>query len=248
MTDTQGLVILIGGAGGIGRAAARRLLDRGATVLLAGRSEARLAEAQRDLPGVETAVCDATDFAAVEQLVTAAVERHGSLAGIANLAGSILIKPAHMTSFEEFQATIDQNLRTAFAVVRAGLRAMQRSGGSIVLMSSCAALTGLPSHEAIAAAKAGVIGLARSAAATGAPARIRVNCIAPGLVDTPMAERLTKSDAARKASESLHPLGRLGTPADIAPTLAWLLSPESAWVTGQCIGIDGGLAAIKGKA
>lgn len=113
-------------------------------------------------------------------------------------------------------------------------------------MSSCAARLGLMHHEAIAAAKAGVIGLTQSAAASLAASGVRVNCVAPGLVDTPMAERLTSSDRAREASEKMHPLGRLGTPADIAPAIEWLLTDASSWVTGQTIGVDGGLAAVKG--
>ena len=112
-------------------------------------------------------------------------------------------------------------------------------------MSSCAGQVGIPNHEIIGAVKAAVSGLTRSAAATYAPNGLRVNAVAPGLVDTPLAERLTKNDAALEASRSMHPLGRIGEPSEIAPVIDWLLGPESGWVTGQVVGVDGGISTVK---
>ena len=125
---------------------------------------------------------------------------------------------------------------------------MRGEGGSIVLLSTAAASVGLPNHEAIAAAKGGVEGLARSAASTYARYGIRVNCVAPGLVETPLAAGLLANDRARAASEALHPLGRVGTPDDVAAAIDWLVDPASSWVSGQVIGVDGGLAALRPKA
>jgi NAD(P)-dependent dehydrogenase (short-subunit alcohol dehydrogenase family) len=122
---------------------------------------------------------------------------------------------------------------------------MMASGGSIVLCSTAAARAGFANHEAIAAAKAGVIGLTLSAAATYAPRNIRVNCVAPGLVDTPLAARITANPAALQASTAMHALGRIGRPEDVASAIAWLLNPENSWVTGQVLGVDGGLASLK---
>ena len=122
---------------------------------------------------------------------------------------------------------------------------MTATGGSVVLVSSAAARVGLVNHEAIAAAKAGVIGLTLSAAATYAPRGIRVNCVAPGLVRTPMTARLTANEASLKASTAMHALGRVGDPADVAGAIDWLLGPDSGWVTGQVLGIDGGLATVR---
>lgn len=239
--------ILIGGAGGIGTALAHRLNHRGASLVLAGRSPEPLEQLARSLE-CEHQTCEAADFDAVKSLVDGVMEQHGRLDGIVNLAGSIVLKPAHSTSPEEFDEAMDQNVRTAFATVRAAARPIQKSGGgSIVLMSSCAAEIGLMNHELIAAAKAAVTGMARAAAATYAGGGVRVNAVAPGLVDSPMSQKIVGSDAGRKASEALHPLGRLGEPDDIAPVIDWLLGPESAWVTGQTVGVDGGLAGIKGK-
>ena len=122
---------------------------------------------------------------------------------------------------------------------------VERAVAEAARVSSAAASIGLPNHEAIAAAKAGVSGLMRSAAATYAPYGLRVNAVAPGLVDTPLSQAITANDLARKASVAMHPLGRLGTPDDIAAAVCWLLGPHSAWVTGQVIGVDGGLATLK---
>ena len=167
------------------------------------------------------------------------------ITGIVNCAGSILLKPAHLTSEAEWQQTMETNLTTAYATVRAGARAMMATGGSIVLCTTAAARTGMANHEAIAAAKGGVMELALSAAATYAPRNIRVNCVAPGLVDTPLAARITSNEAALKASTALHALGRIGRPEDVASGIVWLLDPANSWVTGQVLGIDGGLGTLR---
>jgi 3-oxoacyl-[acyl-carrier protein] reductase len=122
---------------------------------------------------------------------------------------------------------------------------MMQAGGSIVLSSSAAARVGLANHEAIAAAKAGVIGLMLSAAASYAPRGIRVNCVAPGLVRTPLTARTTANEASLAASTGMHALGRIGEPEDVAAAIAWLLDPAQGWVTGQVIGVDGGLATVR---
>jgi NAD(P)-dependent dehydrogenase (short-subunit alcohol dehydrogenase family) len=188
---------------------------------------------------------DATGFEDVERCLEEAEHWGGSIGGVVNCVGSILLKPAHLTTKRELVDTLATNLHTAFATVRAAAGKMRKSGGSVVLMSSAAARIGLANHEAIAAAKAGVVGLALSAAATYAVRGIRVNVVAPGLVDTPMSERITSNEATLRASVALHPLGRIGTPDEVAATIEWLLSPDSSWITGQVIGVDGGLGSLK---
>ncbi|MSU31717.1 MAG: SDR family oxidoreductase [Pedosphaera sp.] len=237
------VTLIFGGAGGIGSALARKLIQRGETVLLAGRSAARLTEVAGPL-GAEQAVCDVTEPAAVDALVADCITRHGKLDAVAHCVGSILLKPAHLTSDAEWAQTLALNLTSAFYVLRASVRVM-KNGGSIALVSSVAARRGLANHEAISAAKAGLIGLAQSAAASYARQRIRVNCVAPGLVQTDLASAITGNEAALKYSTALHPLGRIGQPDDVASALAWLLSPEQSWVTGQVIGIDGGMGSIQ---
>jgi NAD(P)-dependent dehydrogenase (short-subunit alcohol dehydrogenase family) len=232
--------VIVGAAGGIGSALARRLKRGGAALVLLGRSMERLAPLAAEL-GAEAFAVDAAQPDELERLAGS----FGPFQGIVNCAGSILLKPAHLTSEAEWRQTMESNLTTAFATVRAGAKALMQGGGSIVLCSTAAARTGLANHEAVAAAKAGVIGLTLSAAATYAGRNIRVNCVAPGLTDTPLAARITSNEAALKASASMHALGRIGRPEEVASGIAWLLDPENCWVTGQVLGIDGGLGSIR---
>ena len=163
------------------------------------------------------------------------------------MVGSLLLKPAHQTSPEEWASVVSTNLGSAFAVTRSAAKRMMKTGGSIVLVSSAAARIGFANHEAIAAAKAGVIGLTLSAAASYGRYRVRVNCVAPGLVRTPLTSRLTENEGSLKASEAMHALGKVGEPADVASAMAWLLDPAQNWVTGQIIGVDGGLGSVRGR-
>lgn len=247
--ERQPVYVILGGTGGIGSAVARKLVADGARVALAARNSERLEQMANDLGGATTGVLEATKTDEVEEFVRSAADANDGIDGIVNCVGSILLKAAHQTSDEEWRQTISANLDTAFATVRAGAKVMGRTGGgSIVLMASAAAQVGLPSHEAIAAAKAGVIGLARSAAATYAGKGIRVNAVAPGLVDTPMSAGITGNEMMLKASTAMHPLGRIGKPEEVASVITWLLSDTASWVTGQVIGVDGGLSTVRGKA
>ncbi|MEM7356931.1 MAG: SDR family oxidoreductase, partial [Acidobacteriota bacterium] len=190
---------------------------------------------------------DARDFDQVADAFDEAKRLPGTLKGAANCVGSILLKPAHLTSAAEFENTLATNLGSAFATVRSAARAMRRSGGSVVLVSSAAASIGLANHEAIAAAKAGVEGLVRAAATTYAGSGIRVNAIAPGLVNSAMSRRIIENSKALETSLALHPLARVGRPDEIAGLIEWLLGTESDWVTGQVWGVDGGLATLKAR-
>lgn len=247
MSDPRRFIVF-GATGGIGSEVARRITSRGDTAVLAARGSDRLNALSAELGGAPVAEVDATDVAAVDTVVRNAAAEMGRVDGVVNCVGSILLKAAHQTSAEQWRQTLAVNLDSAFAVVRAGARAMRRGGGSIVLMASSAARVGLPSHEAIAAAKAGVIGLAKSAAASYAGNGIRVNVVAPGLVDTPLAAGITGNPLMLKASEAMHPLGRIGRPDEVAAAIEWLLAGESSWVTGQVIGLDGGMSSVRGKA
>ncbi len=234
--------VIIGASGGIGSALARLIQQKNGQPVLFGRSAERLAPLAAELNARSVAV-DAAKLEELEQ----AVASTDNLAGVVNCAGSILLKPAHLITEAEWRQTIETNLTTAFAAVRAGAKALSAQGGSIVLCASAAARIGMTNHEAIAAAKGGVMGLTLSAAATYAPRNIRVNCVAPGLVDTPLASRITSNEASLKISTAMHALGRIGKPEDVASAIAWLLEPTNNWITGQVIGIDGGLGTIRAR-
>ena len=235
--------IILGATGGIGTDLCRRLSASGANLVLAARDEGKLKKLADEL-GVDHQSLDATKGDDVDALFEDVADVHGPISGAANCVGSFLIKPAHLTSDAEFAATIAQNLTTAFNVVRGAARHMP-DGGSVVLLSSVAARVGLSNHEAIAAAKAGVAGLAISAAASYAGRGLRFNIVAPGLVETQMTANVTRSATARQASLDLHPLGRLGKPEDIARTIQFLLDPANDWISGQTFGVDGGLSALR---
>jgi NAD(P)-dependent dehydrogenase (short-subunit alcohol dehydrogenase family) len=229
--------IVFAASSSIGQTVVRELRDLGHNVLTTSRN------AQTITPDFEL---DITDFEGVERVFQAAIESYSNIDGVINCAGSLLLKPAHMTSKEQFMATIDSSLTSSFAVVRAAGKYMT-SGGSVVLLSSAAAKIGLANHEAIAAAKAGIIGLALSASATYASQNIRFNVIAPGLVETKMTQSITNNPDSRKFSENMHALGRIGHVQDIANAAIFLLNPQNSWITGQVLAVDGGLSSLQPK-
>jgi 3-oxoacyl-[acyl-carrier protein] reductase len=223
--------LIIAGSSAIGQATACLLQKSGHEVLTTARNNLKI---KPDF------ILDASDFDAVEEVFKQA----GEIDGVVNCGGALLLKSAHLTSKEQYQSVIDASLTTAFATVR-GAGKFMKKGGSVVLISSAAALEGLANHEAIAAAKAGILGLTLSAAATYAPMNIRVNSVAPGLVETPLTAGITSSESGRKVSEAMHALGRLGKPEDVARAIVFLLDPHNSWITGQVIAVDGGLSTIK---
>jgi len=236
--------LILGATGAAGTATARLLASAGHTVHLAGRDRAMLDTLAGEVGAAGVHELDARDLAAVRAVVDTVADAEGRLDAVANLVGSLLLKPAHLTSPEEWDDVIATNLTSAFAVVRAAAPRMRDTGGSIVLASSAAAQTGIANHEAIAAAKGGIIALVRSAAATYGANGVRVNAVAPGLTRARMTARLVDNEAQAEASRRMHALGRLGEPEDVASLVAWLMDPSNSWVTGQTIGVDGGLGQV----
>lgn len=243
----ENVFLILGATGGIGSELVKLLRSRGSSVILACRNKELLEKRAREIDG-DYYTLDATKFDQLDDCIKYVMDKYGRLDGVANCVGSIYLKPAHLTDEDSWEKTILLNLKTAFAAVRSSVQSMKKNGGgSIVLVSSAAASVGLSSHEAISAAKAGIIGLVYSAAATYARYNIRVNCVSPGLVETPLTNSLTENKAVLKKSTSMHALGRIGKPFDVASAMAFLLNPDNNWITGQVLGVDGGLANLRAR-
>lgn len=238
----QKVYAIFGAAGGIGSVLTKRLSEKGYTVYLLGRTEQKLELLSKEL-SQPYMVVDATDENLVADVLNKIVEKEGQLDGVVSLVGSIFLKPLHLTTQKEFEEVMRINTTSAFCILKHSFKVMKK--GSIVLSSSTVGLIGLSNHETIGAAKAAIVGMTRSAAATGAPKGIRVNAVAPGMTRTPLTQGITSNEIALKASTAFHPLGRIGEPEDVASAILWLLSDESAFVTGDVIAVDGGLSSIK---
>jgi 3-oxoacyl-[acyl-carrier protein] reductase len=243
MTSGNQSYVVLGGTSRVAKALAQRIRGEGRNLLLTARNESSASELAEQFTCL-TAVASADDSASIDRAVQLAVERFGRIDGVVNCIGSVMLKPAHLTTDKEWHDTLATNLTSSFFLIRAAVKAMRQDGGSIVLISSAAAQIGLANHEAIAAAKAGIIGLTLSTAATYAGRGIRVNAVAPGLVKSEMTRKLWETESAAAASTQMHALGRLGEPDDIAKAIAWLLDSENNWITGQTIAVDGGLSAV----
>lgn len=227
--------LIIAASSSMGRATCKLLQDEGHRIYQTARSSDKI---------IPDSLLDATDFAAMGRVFALAKEKMGSIDGVVNFAGSLLLKPASSTSEDQYYQVIQSSLTTAFATVRSAAQ-YSENGGSVVLLSSAAASIGLPNHEAIAAAKAGVIGLMRSAAATYAHQNLRFNVVAPGLTETHLTEKIIQNKASLDYSLQMHPLGRIGQPEDIARAVLFFLDPKNSWITGQTLHVDGGLSMLK---
>jgi 3-oxoacyl-[acyl-carrier protein] reductase len=244
MFDLSGRTALVTGAsGGIGDAIAGQLHAQGATVVLAGRRrDALTALAERLGERVRVAVAELAEPQAAGQLIAAA-EADGGLDVLVNNAGLTRDSLALRMKDEDWQTVLDVNLSAGFRLIRAALRGMmRRRWGRIVNVTSVVAFTGNPGQANYAAAKAGMLGMTKSLAAEVASRGITVNCIAPGFIQTPMTDTLSEEQRARLLERV--PLGRLGSGADVAAAVGYLVSEEAAYVTGQTLHVNGGMAMI----
>jgi NAD(P)-dependent dehydrogenase (short-subunit alcohol dehydrogenase family) len=239
------LALITGAAGGLGRAVAARLHERAWQLALVSRDPQRLADTPA---GAVRIAADCSSAEGAAQAIAACREHFGRAPdGLAHCAGSVLLAALHRTSAEQYRDVMRANLDTAFFTLGAFVAGCldEKQPGAAVLVSSVVARIGVLNHEAIAAAKAGVEGLARSAAATYAGKGLRVNVIAPGILRTPATERLFAGPGAERGIAGQYPLGRYGAAEDAAGAMAWLLSDDAGWVTGQVLPVDGGFTAVR---
>ncbi|MEV4287816.1 SDR family NAD(P)-dependent oxidoreductase [Nonomuraea bangladeshensis] len=242
--DLRGKVALVtGGSGGIGGGTARLLAEQGMRVAVNGRDPAAIAAVVEDLGDAAIGVpADGTDFAAVEAMRAEVERRLGPVDVLAAFAGGGTGRPVPLDrlSEDDWHATLDANLTSTFLVLKSVLPGMrERRAGSIVTMASLAARLPTGASVAYTAAKAGVIALTRQLAHELGPAGVRVNCVSPSTIMTErLAGRLPEEHVRRLLAG--HPLGRLGTPLDVAHVTAFLASDASSWLTGLTIDVAGG--------
>lgn len=227
-------ILIIGASSGIGLAIAQTLQAEGASLFTASRRAPQGIQSQH-------ITWDVTQ--PIEGLFDVLPD---TLHGLVYAPGSINLKPFQRFSLADFQADFNVNVLGAVAAIQANLARLRKAGGaSIVLFSTVAVQTGMGFHASIATAKGAVEGLTRSLAAEFAATKIRCNAIAPSLTDTPLAASLLSSEEKREASNKRHPIGRVGTPQDLAAVAKLLLSDEGSWITGQVLNVDGGMGRLK---
>lgn len=226
--------VIVGGSSGIGLSLVKQLVSEGANVTVISRTSENLQNMTsiRHIPlDVVADEFDKNDLP-------------DEIHGLAYCPGTINLKPFRSLKMEDFQHDFDVNVMGAVKVLQASYRKFVKGDASVVLFSTVAVGLGMPFHSSIAAAKGAVTGLTKSLAAEWSP-NIRVNCIAPSLVNTPLADRLLSTPEKEKDSANRHPLKRVGKPEDIAEMAAYLLSDKSSWMSGQVIGVDGGMSSLK---
>jgi 3-oxoacyl-[acyl-carrier protein] reductase len=245
MFDLSSQTALVTGAsGGIGGAIARALYHRGAQVMLAGTRASALEALAAELgERAHVGLADLSDPAASDRLVKEAERAMGRVDILVNNAGQTRDALTLRMTDAEFQAVLEVNLTAAFRLTRLALRGMlRRRHGRVIGVTSIVAVTGNPGQANYAAAKAGMIGMSKSVAAEVAGRGITVNCVAPGAIVSAMTGKLTAEQQARLVGTI--PAGRFGTPEDVAAAVLYLASPEAAYVTGQTLHVNGGMAMV----
>lgn len=248
-----GKVAIVTGAGsGIGRTCAELFAREGAAVVLAGRRRGPLEETARaiekDGGRALAQPCDVTREADIKTLVGRAVEAFGGVHLLVNNAAYWMAGTIEETSSEDWDRMMETNLKGVFLLVKHALPALRRAGGgAIVNIGSVLGLVGMKRRVAYATSKGGLVLLTKALALDHAHEKIRVNCICPSLVDTPMGQESLEraGDAAAERARRLSgiPLGRAGTPEDVARLALFLASEDASWITGAAIALDGGFTA-----
>ena len=240
-------LVITGGASGIGAATARRFAAEGAKIVLADIDQEGGAKLAAEL-GAHFVVTDVTDEAAVAGLIETAVSRHGRLDVLCNNAGIMGAGTLPELDSDTWRRVLDIDLNSVFYGCRAAIPAMREAGGGVIVNTASISGVGgdyaLPSYNA---AKAGVVNLTRSLAIEHADQNIRVNCVCPGPIDTPMAAAIGQMPEVRAEYEKAIPMGRVGRADEIAGVIAFLASDDASYMTGEAVVVDGGLTACTGQ-
>jgi len=240
------IALVTGGGGTLGTNVAKRFITKDCRVVLAGRSQDKLDASP--LKDVLKFAADLSNPENVEQLYLAILERYGEPPSLlAHCAGSVMVRPMNRITQEQYHNCVRNNLDTAFFTLQKFVQVLldHKLPGSAVLVSSVAGRIGISNHTAVAAAKAGIEGLVRSAAADYASRGIRINGIAPGLFPSNSTKGFFTGDKAEAQLAAQYPLGRYGSVDDEVNAICWLLSGEADWVTGQILSVDGGFSSIR---
>jgi len=232
---------VVGATGAIGRALSRRLLAKGVTPWLIGRSQPGLEALASELGGAPFTVCDLTQTDAIAETLKG--QAPSDLSGLAYCVGDIVLKPLKRATPADFAACFNLHVIGAAEAVKSVEPMLKKTGGSVVLFSSVAVSQGFTNHAVISSAKGAVEGLTRALAAELAP-KVRVNAVAPSISNSAMATPMLGKEAMAMALAKAHPLQRVGEGDDHAAVASFLLSEEASWITGQIIGVDGGRAAV----
>ena len=244
MFDLTGKTALVTGAtGGIGGAIARALHAQGAKVAISGTRREVLDALAAELGGAAVLPCDLADKDAVEALVPKAEEALGQLDILVANAGITRDNLFVQLKDEEWEQVLNVNLTSTFRLARAAVKGMMRRRfGRIVGITSVVGVTGNPGQSNYTAAKAGMIGMFKSIGKEYAKRGVTANCVAPGFIATPMTDKLNEKQ--REAILAMVPAGKLGSGADVAAAVVYLASDEAAYVTGQTLHVNGGMAMI----
>jgi NAD(P)-dependent dehydrogenase (short-subunit alcohol dehydrogenase family) len=237
--------IVTGGGSGIGKSMAQAFVREGAKVMIAGRHQAKLDAAAREIgPDCLAIAADVSKPTDVEKLVRAAIEKFKRIDILVNNAGILLPGTAESLSEEDFDQTFNINVRGPWLLSRAVLPHMRTAGGgSIINIASVLSALGARNRVAYSASKGAVLAMTRAMALDHATEKVRVNCICPGIVETEMVARFSMDESARQQRLARHPAGRFGQPEDIAGLAVYLAGDESAWTTGAVFTVDGGYSA-----
>ena len=243
--NSQKTALITGAAGGLGRALADKLAANGWQLVVVSRDGERLHQAygERHLQ----IVADCSTASGAKQIFSEAKAAQKTPDALAHCVGNIRLGALHRMSESDFMDCLNANLISAFHTLAAFVDARReaKQPGAAVFVSSAAARIGTPNHEAVAAAKAGIEGLVRGSAASYASVGIRVNAVAPGIMDTPAAASIIGSEIARQAAARQYPLAGIGSPNELAELMAWLLDENARRVTGQIWSMDGGFSSIR---